>query len=226
MQDLLIQEHKKDNGWATALLYVVLLILVLLVIFLNLFTLCRVYQGSMLPTLKSEQRVLTCNLGKKERGDIVTFQTKDALLIKRIIAVGGDKVVFAKKHNADEVRLYLNTDGEYRLLKEDYIKEPMRESGFKGYIGKFVTVLEFTEVLDFPADQIDKFAINVPDDYYYVLGDNRNISNDSRSIGAINRSLITGKVVKVLEINSFGEKILRFLYKDFNLTSIQENLIW
>ena len=34
----------------------------------------------------------------------------------------------------------------------------------------------------------------VPDDYYYVLGDNRNSSNDSRSFGFVPRSSIKGRV--------------------------------
>jgi signal peptidase I len=37
--------------------------------------------------------------------------------------------------------------------------------------------------------------ISVGQDEYYVLGDNRNASKDSRSFGAVNASFITGKVL-------------------------------
>jgi signal peptidase I len=37
-------------------------------------------------------------------------------------------------------------------------------------------------------------VVIVPDNYYYVLGDNRNHSNDSRSFGLIHRSSIKGRV--------------------------------
>ena len=36
--------------------------------------------------------------------------------------------------------------------------------------------------------------ILIPEDYYYLLGDNRNESNDSRSFGLVPRSSITGRV--------------------------------
>ncbi len=38
-------------------------------------------------------------------------------------------------------------------------------------------------------------ALEVPDDQYYVLGDHRNTSNDSRTWGTVPRSFVTGKAV-------------------------------
>jgi signal peptidase I len=38
-------------------------------------------------------------------------------------------------------------------------------------------------------------TINLEENEYYVLGDNRNSSKDSRSFGPVNRSFITGRVI-------------------------------
>ncbi len=41
-------------------------------------------------------------------------------------------------------------------------------------------------------------AITIPEGHYYVMGDHRNNSNDSRNVGALERSYIIGKVKQVL----------------------------
>ena len=40
-----------------------------------------------------------------------------------------------------------------------------------------------------------KFKVIVPDEGYYLIGDNRLVSKDSRQVGAFPRSNIVGKVI-------------------------------
>lgn len=47
--------------------------------------------------------------------------------------------------------------------------------------------------MDFSLDQLLKIK-QIPDDYYFVLGDNREVSQDSRSFGLVNRSDILGTI--------------------------------
>ena len=63
-------------------------------------------------------------------------------------------------------------DGELR--EEDYINEP-------------TYVEEGTE-----------FPLTVPEGSIFVMGDNRDNSNDSRSVGALKRTAIRARVAKVL----------------------------
>ncbi|MGN1402844.1 MAG: signal peptidase I [Ruminococcus sp.] len=97
-------------------------------------------------------------------------------LIKRVIATGGQKV---------DIDFYTGTvtvDGE--VLDEPYIKE-----------------LTFT-----PEDGFDSYPVTVPEGYYFVMGDNRNNSTDSRSkyVGFVPRDAILGKAVFRISPEGFG----------------------
>lgn len=89
-----------------------------------------------------------------QRGDIVIFKFPDdetETYVKRIIGMPGDKVVIK------DAKIYINDSEE--PLKEDYLPEEWT------YINGSDEPLEY----------------NVPEDSYFVLGDNRNGSADARS---------------------------------------------
>ena len=118
---------------------------------------------SMVPTLKSEDRlILTHMFYRPERGDIVVISRAEegkTPLIKRVIAVAGDTIeITANKE------VFLN--GE--LLDEPYLNI---STPAKGCIGQ----------------------ITVPEDHIFVMGDNRSVSWDSRDIGPVPVSLVMGK---------------------------------
>ena len=127
---------------------------------------------------------LAYQFSEPKRGDIVIFRFPDdetQKYVKRVIGLPGD--VIDLRDNGDEedtiYSLYIN--GE--LVKEDYIKAPMDT---KGNI---------------------EYPYTVPENSYFVMGDNRNASSDSRrkSVGAIPKENLMGKVVfRLYPFSSIG----------------------
>lgn len=97
-------------------------------------------------------------------------------IIKRVIAVGGQTVDI---HGG---QVYV--DGE--LLDEPYINEPDSTADLGAFTGQY--------------------PITVPEGYYFVMGDNRNHSTDSRalSVGLVKKEQIYGKaIIKYAPFNEF-----------------------
>lgn len=134
---------------------------------------------SMSPTLSSNDRLITLNVyGALNRGDIVAIKRTDGEpLIKRIIGLPGETVDIDYNNN----KVIINGNP----LSETYIPEAMIEPSFK--------------MMNFP--------LTLQKDCYFVMGDNRNHSSDSRdvNIGVINKSDIFGRAwLRFMPFGSFG----------------------
>ncbi len=144
---------------------------------------------SMLPTLEVGDRLVVEKLSYRfsdpNRGDIVVFippdhlETNDAF-IKRVVGLPGDTI---------EIRLdegiYIN--GE--KLDESYIfSQPTLGISYQG------DITQLGELQQYPLDGVPfNSPIVVPDDHYFVLGDNRNNSQDSHVWGFLPRENIIGR---------------------------------
>lgn len=173
--------------WIASMIYAVAIILVLNLFFFRMIT---VSGDSMNDTLIDKDKVLATNFFyTPEYGDIVIVEADRLQLngtvlygetiIKRVIAKEGDVV----RVDFENGKVYRN--GEE--LEEDYIKEPVRDR-FPGWIDSNT---DYT----------------VPEHCVFVMGDNRNRSNDSRNItdvGFIDTNLIMGKAfVRYAPMKSF-----------------------
>lgn len=205
IKDRFLKEDKPDNPYVTAFLYFVVFFLSFLLILVCFFQLCEVKGNSMLTTLESGDHVLLLRSSSTyERGDIVVI-TKDRNgsdynIIKRIIAVEGDELLFEltdPESNESEVTVKLKKKNhdEFVLLGESYIREPMKRN--KGFKGNFT----FGEPIEIPSGHI------------FVMGDNRNQSEDSRGEdGAYPVVSVYGKSFMKVSKGSLLEKLLKIVY--------------
>lgn len=152
-----------------------------------------------------------------ERGDIaIMFSPLDGTrLVKRILAVPGDKVLFNQFGQVQingETAKYTEFDPK---LLDDYQISPgfPRIQSYKGYRYFVEELLGHKRVVMFPpANDIFtvrqmlrgwKYAVpqkiyTVPEGQYLAIGDNRAHSKDSRMIGTVPRENIIGKATNVL----------------------------
>jgi signal peptidase I len=133
----------------------------------------KIPSGSMLDTLLIGDHIIVNKLAYKFKEpafqDIIVFEyplepSKD--FIKRVIGCPGDKIKITNKV------LYRNgqpVDEKYVIHKDTW-----------GVV-----------IPDNPRDYVDEFT--VPKDYYFVMGDNRDSSFDSRYWGFVKKDLIKGE---------------------------------
>lgn len=126
----------------------------------------------MYPALEDKEYLLTDLISIRfvapARGDIITFKAPpdpNKDFIKRIVGLPGDTV------KLQDGKVYLNS----QLLDESkYLN-----SSIKTFGGAFLK---------------DNQTISVPQNHYFVLGDNREYSSDSREWGFVPTENIIGKV--------------------------------
>ncbi len=129
--------------------------------------------GSMIPTILPGDQILAnkyiYKFSKPITGDVVVFTTphKKAIYIKRIIGVGGDEIEIKDK------KLFVNNI----LQKEIYVIHGDKRV--------------YTANLS-PRDNFGPYAI--PENSVFLLGDNRDNSEDSRFWGTVDIKNVHGKV--------------------------------
>lgn len=131
-----------------------------------------------------------------QRGDVVTFSSpKDGVrLIKRIIALPGDRVAMRNKQ--------LTINGEVATYAPEsmdpsgaLIDAPWTAQRYQERIGAHRHAIQWLDGVV----AVDNFeALRVPERQYLVLGDNRDNSADSRFIGLVPRHLLIGKADRIL----------------------------
>lgn len=171
----------------------------------------RMPSGSMLPTIQVGSYMLVQKYGYAHydtfgvmvahsemtapinRGDMVVFDSPDdsaVKFIKRVIGLPGDRVVYR------ENRLEINGSP----VPTNYVGNQVFKQGGKDYEYEvWQEQLQATsyQTASMAISQVSDFMTTVPESSYFVLGDNRNNSRDSRHFGFIQQESVVGKVVLV-----------------------------
>ena len=145
---------------------------------------------SMYPTLHNKDIMLLYKLRLKtvgiKRFDIVVIDTDEGKLIKRVIALPGEKIQYKIEDNGSSRVAHLLINGEE--IEEKFITDTARINTCK-----------------YDNTDICEGEITVPEGEYYVMGDNRGVSKDSRMIGTISKKDIKGITsFAILPFNRFG----------------------
>lgn len=161
--------------WIKAIVFAAIFVIVLRVF---IFIPVEVDGSSMYPTLENKDKVIvnkiTPSINGYERFDVVVFHVdKNTRYVKRIIGLPGDTI----EYKGDV--LYING----KSFDEPYLSE-LKEG------------LLPTDNLtyDFTLEEISQ-QTEVPKGHYFVLGDNRRGSTDSRdpSLGFVSEDKLIGK---------------------------------
>jgi signal peptidase I len=158
----------------------------------------RVDGESMVGTLQNNDLLLASKIsyyfGDPQRGDIVVLippsdPTKD--FIKRVIGIPGDTLEIDGNQTPTALLIKPGGKGPWQRVDEPYLPETWDTMNFCCLAGGTAS----------SAPQ----PLNIPAGEYFVMGDNRNKSSDSRSFGLVPRKSILAKAfVRVLPFGHFA----------------------
>jgi len=141
--------------------------------------------GLRLPVI--EQKIF--DIGEPKRGDVVVFRLPsdpNINYIKRVIGLPGDELIY-KRH-----RLTINGESVFVTRDVDH-KAVSSTARYTEQLGErkhgiFVTNASYS---------MRDGTYRVPDGHYFMMGDNRDNSRDSRFIGAIPETHLVGEAVRI-----------------------------
>ena len=154
-----------------------------------------------------------------ERGDIVTFPSPHSrdLLIKRVVGIPGDEVKLVRN------QLVINgVTAQYSSLSEQEISAfAMRNASSYEFL--YEDILGDRRVVLWAKRRSRDHApynfgpVTVPEGHYFMMGDNRDRSSDSRSIGFIERRRVIGRAHSVafsLDLDNYFRPRFRRFFTD------------
>ncbi|HEM4051772.1 TPA: signal peptidase I [Streptococcus suis] len=191
--------NKKRSGFANFLAEWGPLILFMLAIFASRYFLwdpVSVDGHSMDPTLQHQEKLVMFKTTSIDRFDIVVASETDSdgkekLIVKRVVGMPGDTIRY------ENDVLYINDQEVDEPYLDEYLaafqKDKLQEE--YAYNKQFQAVAQAAQAFTQDANRSINFSATVPEGQYYLLGDDRLVSLDSRNVGTFARDKIKGEVV-------------------------------
>ncbi|CAM4074118.1 S26 family signal peptidase [Streptococcus penaeicida] len=154
----------------------------------------RVDGHSMDPTLAHNERLIVLNHTKIDRFDMVVAKEEEngqvKEIVKRVIGMPGDTISYKND------TLYVNG----KKKNEPYLKEYL--AGFKedklnktySYNALFQELAKNANAFTIDSSGQTEFTVKVPKGQYFLLGDDRIVSRDSREVGTFKKDAFIGEV--------------------------------
>ena len=174
-------------------------LLVVLIIRSFIFEPFRIPSGSMIPTLQVGDFIIVIKypyglrfpvlekkfieIGEPKRGDVAVFRLPSdpkTNYIKRVIGLPGDRIIY-RNH-----RLLIN-DQSIPLTKTDNLSR----------YSEVIDDHKYSIQILYPRNVMGDGIYIVPENSYFMMGDNRDNSKDSRFIESIPESYLVGEAVRI-----------------------------
>ena len=186
-----VEKNTKNAVRDMALEYGPFIIILLFILVIRLFIASpiKVQGTSMLPTLEQGDYMLLYKLKMKVKGlnrfDIVVVKLSDGDIIKRVIGLPGETVKYEVKEEEGETKGILYVDG--KVIEEEFLDNEAKTS---------TCIRE---------NKLCGEGVTLGQDEYFVMGDNRKVSHDSRYIGPIKKDQIKGITeLRLFPFTKFG----------------------
>ena len=131
--------------------------------------------------------------GGPERGDVVVFYspTDGKRMVKRVVGLPGDKVELRRNHLLinDQELSYQSTSS---AIDESQLADPKPHRFANEQLGQAPHLMM---ALPDRSAMRSFTAVTIPQGQYFMMGDNRDNSGDSRYFGTVPRDAIVGKAI-------------------------------
>lgn len=206
----LIRKKSKLREYVEAIVSALLIAFVLRSFVIEAF---KIPSGSMIPTLLVGDHIFVnkfifglrvpfthhylFRLGEPKRGDVIVFiypVEEDKDFIKRVVGLPGDRLEIVD----NEIKINGEVVGRQSLDAKQVQSEIPLFPGWEHYDFFEERLGDVTHLVQLDhTSQPEKVAVAVPPDSYFMMGDNRDNSADSREWGFVSRSYIKGKAMFV-----------------------------
>ncbi|WFM79603.1 signal peptidase I [Streptococcus pluranimalium] len=171
-------------------------------LFLTVFLLSRwfiwfpvtVEGHSMDPTLANKEKLIVIKTADINRFDMVVANEVEngakKQIVKRVIGLPGDTITYKND------KLFVNGKETKETYLADYQQRYQKDKLQKTYAynSYFQSLAQASNAFTQDTSGNTNFTVKVTQGHYYLLGDDRIVSKDSRSVGTFKKETIVGEV--------------------------------